>query len=110
MLLGRLLLGLGAESYVMANFNIVSKWFRGKELGLAMGIILATSSLYSNVNSFLTPKLFNRYNSISIPLFVGVISMVLSLLSGLVVFCIDLKADKRAREAREGAREKNDEA
>lgn len=38
MIAGRLIFGLGGENCVVAQSYIVSKWFFGKELALALGL------------------------------------------------------------------------
>lgn len=45
MLAGRLLYGLGAESLIITQNKVISKWFRGKELALAFGLNLTVARL-----------------------------------------------------------------
>ncbi len=47
MLAGRLVLGLGAESLIVAVTTALAKWFKGKELGLAFGVNLTIARLAS---------------------------------------------------------------
>ncbi len=44
---GRVLLGLGGESLVVAATTVIAKWFRGKELALAFGIKVMIARLAS---------------------------------------------------------------
>jgi MFS family permease len=45
MLIGRFLLGIGAEPLIVAVTTSLAKWFKGKELGFAMGINLSIARL-----------------------------------------------------------------
>ncbi|MGH9601549.1 MAG: MFS transporter [Terriglobales bacterium] len=45
MVLGRVLLGIGAEPLIVAITAAIAKWFRGKELGFALGINLLVARL-----------------------------------------------------------------
>jgi MFS family permease len=47
MIAGRVLLGLGGESLVVAATTVIAKWFRGKELALAFGIKVMIARLAS---------------------------------------------------------------
>lgn len=47
MVAGRVLLGLGGESLVVAATTVIAKWFRGRELALAFGIKVMIARLAS---------------------------------------------------------------
>lgn len=47
MIAGRILLGLGGESLVVAATTVIAKWFRGRELALAFGIKVMIARLAS---------------------------------------------------------------
>jgi MFS family permease len=47
MIAGRVLLGLGGESLVVAATTVIAKWFRGRELALAFGINVMIARLAS---------------------------------------------------------------
>src|SRR3954447_27025025 len=47
MIVGRTVLGLGAESMIVAVTTALAKWFKGKELSFAFGINLTLSRLAS---------------------------------------------------------------
>ena len=55
MLVGRVIFGLGGESMSVAQSAIVSHWFKGKELALALGVNLSVSRLGSVMNSNTIP-------------------------------------------------------
>ena len=47
MIAGRTVLGLGAESMIVAVTTALAKWFKGKELSFAFGINLTIARLAS---------------------------------------------------------------
>jgi len=47
MIAGRTVLGLGAESMIVAVITVLAKWFKGKELSFAVGINLTIARLAS---------------------------------------------------------------
>ena len=61
MLIGRALFGLGGESLAVAQSALVTQWFRGKELAMALGINLSVARLGSVVNNTLSPWAAARY-------------------------------------------------
>jgi len=56
LLLGRFIFGLGAESILVVNMAMISKWFKGKEMALAMGIYVSFGRL-GTIFSFNTGEL-----------------------------------------------------
>ena len=58
LLLGRILFGLGGECMSVAQSAIVSVWFKGKELNLAMGLNISIARLASVANGVIVPNLY----------------------------------------------------
>jgi nitrate/nitrite transporter NarK len=58
-LLGVIRHRLGGESLSVAQSSIVSIWFRGKELAMALGLNMSFSRLGSVVNGFILPSIYN---------------------------------------------------
>ena len=54
---GRFFFGLGGESLSVAQSRITTRWFRGKELAMAIGINLAFGRLGSVLNDIVSPWL-----------------------------------------------------
>ena len=65
----------------------------GKELALAIGGTLCISRLGSSLNSFVTPMLYTWTGQIYIPLLVGAILCIISLIAGLGGNYLDKMAD-----------------
>ncbi|MBN1222304.1 MAG: MFS transporter [Candidatus Aminicenantes bacterium] len=78
LLLGRFVFGLGAESILVVNMAIISKWFKGKEMAMAMGIYVSFGRI-GTIFSFNTGELiadhFGDYR------YVFIIAFSLSLLA-----------------------------
>lgn len=55
MIAGRVVFGLGGESLSVSQSAIISKWFKGKELAMALGFNLSISRLGSVINGFVVP-------------------------------------------------------
>ena len=68
MLLGRALFGLGGESMAVAQSAVVTQWFQGKELAMALGVNLSFSRLGS-----VRPQM--RERDVDVVLMAGLISV-----------------------------------
>ena len=95
--LGYALFGVGVEYAGITVSKAVVKWFKGKEMALAMGMQVAIARLGSAV-----PLFFGAYlaNSFGVPLWI--LSIVVMLIIGLVAFfyynVMDRKLDKQLDE------------
>lgn len=94
LLIGRMIFGIASESLITAQASFVSFWFKGKELATALGIILTSPELGNALNSFLTPVIYESTHSLGAPLFVSVGFCILSVICGIILVIIDMKADK----------------
>ncbi|CAM5999938.1 unnamed protein product [Sphagnum balticum] len=57
-IVGRLLIGLATESLCIAQNAMVSFWFKGKELALAIGVAVNFPELTNALNSAVTPVIY----------------------------------------------------
>lgn len=81
---GRVIFGLGGESLNVCQSTIVSRWFIGKELSLALGINISVSRLGSVFNNYSMPPLADA-TSLGWALMFGFFLCILSWFSGLVL-------------------------
>jgi len=95
MIAGRVVFGLGGESMSVAQSAIVSKWFKGKELAMALGLNLSISRLGSVINGIVVPQIYNEHhlNQLGIALLVGFFVCVFSLVCAIFLVLLDKKAD-----------------
>ncbi|CAO3571970.1 unnamed protein product [Mortierella alpina] len=88
MIIGRVIFG-AAESLTVAQCAITVKYFRGKELALALGINLCVSRLGSVLNDVLTPFIWTRSGSVPAAFWGGFVSCVLSLITAFLLVWLD---------------------
>ena len=103
MIAGRTVLGLGAESMIVAATTALAKWFRGKELSFAFGINLTIARLASVAadnsptwaHSVYYPAGSNAPASWQGPLLLAVGAGVLSVATALVYWVLETRAEGR---------------
>jgi hypothetical protein len=75
---------------------IIAKWFKGRELALAMGLDISISRLASVVNGFVIPTIYNdqHLDRLGLALLVGLFVCVFSFICSIFLILLDRKADK----------------
>jgi MFS family permease len=95
MLLGRFVLGLGAESLIVAVTTALAKWFKGKELGFAFGVNLLVARVASvaadNSPTWARP-LYDDWRG---PLFLAIGAGAIGVAGALVYFFLERRAAGR---------------
>lgn len=103
MIAGRTVLGLGAESMIVAVTTALAKWFRGKELSFAFGINLTVARLAS-VAADNSPTWANRafypdgptgQPSWQNPLLIAVAAGVFAVVCSIIYWALESHAEKR---------------
>jgi MFS family permease len=116
MIAGRTVLGLGAESMIVAATTALAKWFRGKELSFAFGINLTIARLAS-VAADNSPTWANKVfypegpagpPSWRGPLFIAVGAGVLGVVTALIYWSLESRAEGRYELGKAGAVDKLD--
>ena len=93
--LGYALFGVGIEIAGITVSKIIVKWFKGKEMALAMGLEMACARIGTGLAIGITPILSRAFNnSISIPIFIGLILLCIGFLSFIVFVVMDKKRDQ----------------
>jgi MFS family permease len=114
MIAGRTVLGLGAESMIVAVMSVLAKWFKGKELSFAFGINLLIARLAS-VAADNSPTWANKAfypngpagePSWQGPLLIAVGAGVLSLVCSIVYWLLESRAEARYQLGKEGSIDK----
>ena len=115
--LGFMIFGCGVEMAGITVSKGIVKWFKGKEMALAMGLEMACARIGTGLAIGITPILSRAFNnSISIPIFIGLILLispaianmggvkdvsrsvlfcVILLLIGFIAFCVYFVMDKK---------------
>lgn len=94
MFLGCIVMGLGGESFTVANSALLSEWFKGGELAFAFGVNLSIAKLGSVINDISSPRLAEVVNIVFASWF-GVILCGFALISVLLVFPVDLLVEQQ---------------
>lgn len=103
---GRLIFGLGAESLIVAITTVIARWFKGKELSFAFGLNLTIARLgsFAALNS---PTIFKpMFNYWQNPLWISLGAGMISVLSVLIYFLLDISAEKKFSLKKEGEQDK----
>lgn len=90
---GFFIFGLGAETSIVVLSKVIVKWFKGKELALALGLNLAIGRLGSALAFTLTPRLVHPEWTTGI--YFGVLLLWIGLLGFIIYMLVDLKVDKQ---------------
>jgi MFS family permease len=114
MIAGRTIVGLGAESMIVAVTTTLAKWFKGKELSFAFGINLTIARLASVAadNSptwarwAFYPQGPSAPPSWQNPLFIAIGAGVLSLITSLVYWVLESRAEGRYELGKAGESDK----
>jgi len=114
MIVGRTVLGLGAESMIVAVTTALAKWFKGKELSFAFGINLLIARLAS-VAADNSPTWANRafypqgptgQPSWQGPLLIAVGAGVLAVVCSLIYLALESRAEGRYELGKAGQTDK----
>jgi MFS family permease len=114
MIAGRTVLGLGAESMIVAVTTALAKWFKGKELSFAFGINLTIARLAS-VAADNSPTWANRAfypngpagePSWQNPLLIAVGAGVFAVLCSMIYWALESRAEKQYELGKAGTTDK----
>ena len=114
MIVGRTVLGLGAESMIVAVTTALAKWFKGKELSFAFGINLTIARLASVAadnsptwasNAFY-PQGPGGEPSWQRPLFIAVGAGVLAVVCSIIYWALESHAEKHYELGKAGQTDK----
>jgi nitrate/nitrite transporter NarK len=94
--IGFAIFGVGCEVAGITITRIIVKWFKGRDMALAMGLQLAVARLGTALAFFAAARFssFGFSNSVSSPILIGFLLLCIGLLSYLVYCLQDVKLDK----------------
>ena len=107
MLLGRFIYGLGSESLIVTMDKILSKWFKGKELAFAFGLLITIARL-GTIAAFNSAASIQEWSgSWRMAIWVSAVVAFVSFLLFLVYSSVDKAKEKYfKKEKKEGEAEK----
>ncbi len=95
MSLGFFVFGLGAETSIVVLSKVIVKWFKGKELALALGLNLAIGRLGAALAFTLSPRLV--YPEWTTAIWFGALLLWLGLIAFVVYMLMDIKIDRQVK-------------
>lgn len=98
MILGRIIFGLGAETFYVIINKIIARWFKGKELALAFGISLAFGRFGTAAAFSLSPRLAGDPPQVTPAAWFGIMLTIVGLLAFIFYLIYDLKLDRQIRD------------
>jgi len=93
MALGYFFFGLGAETSGVVVSKIIVKWFKGKELALALGMNVALARLGTAASLVISPLLI--FPSWTKPIWFGALLLAIGMLTFAIYMFFDAKLDKQ---------------
>ncbi|MFO8236500.1 MAG: MFS transporter [Bacteroidales bacterium] len=96
MSLGFFIFGLGAETSIVVLSKVIVKWFKGKEIALALGLNVAIGRLGTALALTLSPKLAQIEWTNAI--WFGTMLLWIGLLTFIIYMLLDIKIDRQIKE------------
>ena len=108
--LGFMIFGCGCEMAGTTVSKAIAKWFKGKEMAMAMGLEMSIARLGVFAAMWLAPMVSDSFNqSVSAPVAFGAILLMIGLIFYSVFVVMDTKLDKQLEAAGEVAEEASEE-
>lgn len=92
--LGFAIFGVGVEMIGITANKAIVKWFKGKEMAMAIGMNTAVGRIGTLLALNITPRIAAHYHSVSVPIMFGLFLLFAGLLAFLVYCVLDRKLDK----------------
>lgn len=97
---GFMVFGCGCEMAGITVSKAIAKWFKGKEMALAMGLEMAIARLGVFAVFSVSPKIATQFdNSVVAPIAFCTVLLVIGLINFIVFSVMDAKLDKQLGEA-----------
>jgi MFS family permease len=91
--LGFAIFGVGVEVAGITTTKLIVKWFKGKEMALAMGLQLAMARMGTAMALMITAPIATHFKSVSAPILLAVVLLIIGFISYLVYGIMDKKLD-----------------
>ena len=96
---GFALFGVGAEMFGITANKAVVRWFKGKELALAIGLNTSVGRIGTALAMFTPVPLYNLTKNLSAPVIVAMLLLCIGLIAFIFFSVFDRKLDKEEKEA-----------
>jgi MFS family permease len=91
--LGFAIFGVGVEVAGITTTKLIVKWFKGKEMALAMGLQLAMARMGTAMALMISAPIAAHFKSVSAPILLAVVLLIIGFISYLVYGIMDRKLD-----------------
>lgn len=92
---GRFIFGLGGESLTVAQNAYTARWFSGKEMSFAFGLVVAFSRIGTSINFLITP--YFAENGVPFAIWFGAEMCLISMCASLYCALLDWYGDDAAK-------------
>jgi MFS family permease len=92
--LGYAVFGVGVEVAGITVSKIIVKWFKGKEMALAMGLEMATARMGTGLALAISAPVAAAFGTVSAPILLGLILMCIGMISFFIYTFRDKKLDE----------------
>ncbi len=92
--LGFAIFGVGVETAGITVSKIIVKWFKGKEMALAMGLEMATARIGTTLAMVTSVPIARALGDVSKPILVCLIMLCIGMIAFIVYTVMDKKLDK----------------
>lgn len=92
--LGYAIFGVGVEVAGITVSKTIVKWFKGKEMALAMGLEMATARIGTGLALATSVPIANSLGHVSKPILMALIMLCIGLIGFIVYVFMDIKLDK----------------
>lgn len=92
---GFAIFGVGVETAGITVSKIIVKWFKGKEMALAMGMEMATARIGTMLAMLITVPIANAFHSVAAPILLCLILLCIGFISMFIYTFMDRKLDSQ---------------
>ena len=107
--LGYAIFGVGVEIAGITVSKIIVKWFKGKEMALAMGLEMATARMGTALALSTSAPLAEAMKDVSVPILVCLIMLCIGLIAFFIYTFMDKKLDASIAKDNEGQKVQEEE-
>ena len=91
--IGYAIFGVGVEVAGITTTKLIVKWFKGKEMALAMGLQLAMARMGTALALMISAPIAAHFKSVGAPVLLAVVLLIIGFISYLVYGVMDRKLD-----------------
>jgi MFS family permease len=91
--IGYAIFGVGVEVAGITTTKLIVKWFKGKEMALAMGLQLAMARMGTALALMISAPIATHFKSVGAPVLLAVVLLIIGFISYMVYGVMDRKLD-----------------